>query len=136
MHHIPQVTGEFRTRQDATQMTFQPKYKRDHFRNLILFGNGLFPLTGQRLRPTPQGSGSALKRELARLLARDRTMMQELELRKLFGERYYALFYQLGKRMRLQERWAEAREAFASARRLAPLEPKTYFAEAGAWWKR
>jgi len=128
-HHLAKVTGEYRVREDRDQMTTRAGVPRNYYRNLILYKHGLSPLTAAR-RGQSSGQGSARKflDELGRLLDLKPELARELELRKLFHEPYYALFYSLGKVLERDGEKRLAHEAFRSARRLAPLEPKTHLA--------
>jgi glycosyltransferase involved in cell wall biosynthesis len=128
-HHLAKVTGEYRVREDRDQMTTRAGVPRNYYRNLILYKHGLSPLAAAR-RGQSSGQGSARKflDELGRLLDLKPELARELELRKLFHEPYYALFYSLGKVLERDGEKRLAHEAFRSARRLAPLEPKTHLA--------
>jgi len=128
-HHLAKVTGEYRVREDRDQMTTRAGVPRNYYRNLILYQHHLSPLAAVR-RGQSSGQGSARKflDELGRLLDLKPELARELELRKLFHEPYYALFYALGKTLERDGEKLLAHEAFRSARRLAPLEPKTHLA--------
>jgi glycosyltransferase involved in cell wall biosynthesis len=133
VQHIRKITGEFRTRDDASQMTAMSGADRNSCRNTILYLNNICPLTGRLLRSQSRGHGRKLVKELDQVLKIRESMIRELELRKLWAEPYYALFYTLGKlRMKAGDN-DEARIAFASARRLAPHEARIYFAWIRSW---
>ena len=127
-HHLARVTGEYRVRDDQAQMTTRPDSPRNYYRNLILFLHDLSPLPSARRGGSGQGSAKKLFDELSRLLDLETNLVREFELRKLFEEPYYSLFYTLGKKLLRAGRRDLAREAFRSARRLAWWEPKTQLA--------
>lgn len=128
-HHLARVTGEYRVREDRDQMTTRAGVPRNYYRNRILFQHGLFPLAPVRRgeNRTPNSSRRLLD-ELSRLLDLRPDLARRLELRKLFQEPFYALFYSLGKSLEQEGEKRLAHEAFRSARRLAPLEPKVWAA--------
>ena len=130
-HHLARVTGEYRVRDDQTQMTTRAGIPRNYYRNLILFLHDLSPLPSARRGNSGQGSAIKLFAELSRLLDLEPNLVREFELRKLFEEPYYSLFYALGKDLERRGQRRLAAEAFRSARRLAPWEPKTHL----AWWR-
>jgi glycosyltransferase involved in cell wall biosynthesis len=127
-HHVPEITGEFRQKSDRSQMTRSFAIPRNHYRNLVSFLHGYFPLTAARLLDSPQGRGDRLKSALDRLLAADadRFLLQRLELRKLLIEPYYALFYTLGKRLADEGQPQPARAAFRAAVAMRPYEIKAW----------
>ena len=136
-HHLARVTGEYRVRDDQAQMTTAAGVARNYYRNLILYLHGLSPLPAARRgnRGTDihvcQGSARKLFDELSRLLDLEPNLVREFELRKLWAEPYYSLFYTLGKELSRRGQRALAHQAFRAARRLAPWEPKTHL----AWWR-
>ncbi len=126
LHGIPKVTGEYRVRKSGEQKTARPKTERNHCRNIIIFKNGILPLTGTRFVSRGQGNTTRLLRSLELLLKRDERHMHALELRKLIREPYYSLFYRLGKDLLQEGRRVEARAAFRLGLRVSPFEPRLY----------
>jgi glycosyltransferase involved in cell wall biosynthesis len=131
--HIRKITGEFRTRYDESQMTTTKGVERNYCRNLILYLNNISPLTGRLLRSPGQGDGKKLVKELDRILRISNGIIEELELRKLWEEPFYALFYNLGKLRKMVGDNEKAKAGFRAARRLAPYEPKIYSALMKSW---
>ncbi len=127
LHAVPEVTGEFIVREGAAQKTRQPKGPRNHSRNLIIYMNSIFPLTGLRFMQTGQGSGERLLKASSILGRENFSYLTSLELRKLIREPYYSIFHRLGKDIAQEGKNEEGKLVFRQGLKVAPFEPRLFF---------
>ncbi len=122
--YVQKPSGELRYWQGLEQVGKRSVLDRNHQRNLICYYHGITPLYKMGLASNADDEKFLLM--LERLLKRFPELMQGLELRKLFHEPAYALFYQLGLELMKEGRKKEARECFNCGRKLAPAEIKVW----------
>jgi len=130
--YLPGLAGELRYRQGMSQVGKRSVFDRNLHRNIILYYYGMTPLFSW-------GLGGAAPSEnffsaLAGLLQKHPELIPGLELRKLFREPEYSLFYQLGRELEKESMKKEARGAYKSAFKLAPYETRVWGKMISSWF--
>jgi len=121
--YLPGAGGELRYWSPTRQIGKLPSAVRNYQRNLILYLYGLGPFYSFWIT---ERQAKKLCPALAEILTRFPELISCLELRKLFSEPAYALFYQLGKELEKEGKKERARFCFKSALKLAPYEIKIW----------
>ena len=121
--YLPGAGGELRYWENKWQVGKKSVLERNLQRNLILYFYGISPFYSFGL--TRKQSRKFIK-ALGWLREKEQELIKGLELRKLFSEPAYALFYQLGKELEKEGKKERARFCFKSALTLAPYEIKIW----------
>jgi len=125
-HRIDRMTSEYRVRSNASQMTAHVLKMRASD-NTVAFLHRLLPLTSRM--PEIPGYSFALK-FFGRLAKKYPETIKAVDLRYLTDkpQKAYPLFYTMGKALAGMGRHEAAAASFMAAVRVAPWEPKLYFA--------
>jgi glycosyltransferase involved in cell wall biosynthesis len=111
--YLPGLAGELRYREKMSQVGKRSVFDRNLQRNIILYYYGMAPLYSWGWGGHAPGENFFYA--LAGLLQKHPELIPGLELRKLFREPEYALFYQLGRELEKESKKKEARMAYKSA---------------------
>jgi glycosyltransferase involved in cell wall biosynthesis len=127
------IAGEMRYREGLPQIGKRSIIDRNHQRNLILYYHGMSPFYSFGL--TGRGISAKFFSALERLLNEHSELTPGLELRKLFNEPEYALFYKLGSELEKEGRKKEARAAYLAAAKIDSTQPKIWGKLTGSFFR-
>ena len=122
--YLPEVGGELRYREGLSQVGKRSVNDHNLMRNLIIYYYGRSPFYSW-----VTGRGELTEKfmqVLAGFLKEHSDLIPALELRKLYKEHEYSLFYQLGRELQKAGRNKEAFAAYIAAAKLAPYEARIW----------
>jgi len=122
--YLPGEGGELRYHEGLFQVGKRSVLDKNFQRNLIMYYWGNSPFYSWS--PAQSRLREKFFVELQRFLDKRPALIAGLELRKLFKEPEYSLFYQLGLELAREERKREALDAYLCALSLAPYEFKVW----------
>jgi glycosyltransferase involved in cell wall biosynthesis len=132
--HVPEATSEYRTREDASQMTGELKPEKNYWDSLVLYLNRRLKLFSFPEDPAAESSYYRALDLLGRMAGPEDDSLRVFSLRELWRmDRPHRYFCDQGEKHLGAGRRELAQSMFAAALRLNPWEPKAWL---GLWRSR
>jgi len=130
--HVAKVTSEYRTREDASQITGKLQAEKNYWNSLVLYLNRKLRLFSFPEDPSAEAAYARALGSLQEMAGEDENSLRAFSLRELWRMRKpHRYFCDQAKNHLELGRKELARRMFSSALKLNPWEPKAWL----GWWR-